>query len=339
MTEHRTEHNDEEVEDDASEESTTMTEGPYVKVRDEKAENETLPEDSATDEPDVYDINVVSWDCPTSPLHLAILGGHVSVIETLVESFGAGVLLPVKLVITYSRNPRAAIMTLVLAANQRSGEVGEKLLSLGASSQQGDMGGVSALHYILAKHNIELLRACFDHDRPAAAGALHHALVSNLSWRGIANVESMLTTATKLKDQRLVEFLLDAGAPPEIFLNDFAASYNFVTESQGASFYHSNLKDSYRQSVLQPILLAVDNDLPDVVNKLMDLGADINTIDTEAQQCLVESESKDTEQILKGKSLLDKVREKVTHLNEQARLEIDIPEPIMPEDDQHYLSD
>jgi ankyrin repeat protein len=54
-----------------------------------------VPEDS-TDEPDFYAVDVIAWDYGLSPLHLAILNGHLEIIDLLVSEYGADVLLPVK---------------------------------------------------------------------------------------------------------------------------------------------------------------------------------------------------------------------------------------------------
>jgi len=54
-----------------------------------------VPEDSLED-PDVYEIDVIAWDYGLSPLHLAILNGHLDIIQLLVSEYGADVLLPVK---------------------------------------------------------------------------------------------------------------------------------------------------------------------------------------------------------------------------------------------------
>ena len=54
-----------------------------------------MPEDS-TEEPDIYEVDVIAWDYGLSPLHLAILNGHIEIIDLLVSEYGADVLLPVK---------------------------------------------------------------------------------------------------------------------------------------------------------------------------------------------------------------------------------------------------
>lgn len=103
---------------DSDEDKMSMTQGSFVKVKPnpEDPNSELLPEDES-DEPDIYDVNVLAWDAPVSPLHVAILCARIPVIETLVESHGADVLLPVKLFHEYNKSsPRGAILTLSLAA-------------------------------------------------------------------------------------------------------------------------------------------------------------------------------------------------------------------------------
>lgn len=90
---------------------------------------EGIPEEGSLDDPDVYDINVIAWDYGLSPLHLAILNGHLDVIELLVSEYGADVLLPVKLVEPGTSDARAAIMTLVLALNLPS-ELAKSVIKL-----------------------------------------------------------------------------------------------------------------------------------------------------------------------------------------------------------------
>lgn len=196
-----------------SDEDETMTEGSFVKVADKKLADEDALDDADATEPDVYDVNVVAWDTSVSALHLAILGGHVEVIQTLVSTFGADVLLPIKLVDSYSRNPRAAIMTLVLAAQlsePSSLNVTKKLLGLGASSAQGDMEQITAFHYLVAKRKVTLLKACFEEDGAASRTALDHLILQNISWR--MKPHTPLTTAIRSGDNDLVECLLNFGA-------------------------------------------------------------------------------------------------------------------------------
>jgi ankyrin repeat protein len=168
------------------------------------------------DDPDVYDINVIAWDYGLSPLHLAILNGHLHIIELLVSEYGADVLLPVKLVQPGSRNARGAIMTLVLAMslpNDKAKETIKLLLSLGATSAQADMNRFTAFHYIVAEDNSTLLDVLLADDRPSAM-----SILNNLGHSGHwgYQIDSPLTTAVKKGYHDMTMKLLKLGAKPEV---------------------------------------------------------------------------------------------------------------------------
>ena len=240
-----------------------ITEGSFVKIKEKSADEDNL-DDAKDTEPDVYDVDVVAWDTPVSALHLAILGGHTEVIEALVSSFGADVLLPVKIVDSYSRDPRLAIMTLVLAAqlvDPASQNVTKDLLALGASSAQADMNQVTAFHYLTATRKVPLLKACFDDDGAAARTALNHLVFQNFYWSSKA--DNPLTTAIKSGDVSLVDALLDFGAKPVISQSDFIAASSIARNN---STYSWSLEDdvvagNWKKYAEQPIFLAVKSDM------------------------------------------------------------------------------
>jgi ankyrin repeat protein len=164
------------MEDSDSPNSDRMTEGSFVKVPGPNEDSGT-PDTNNKDKPDVYDVNVLAWDYPVSPLHLAIMGGHLDVIELLVSIFGADVLLPVKLLDSYNHDPAAAILTLVLALQLpllECSKTTEKLLALGASSTQADKNSFSALEYFVNNGNAEVLDILLKFDEPAAKWAVNH---------------------------------------------------------------------------------------------------------------------------------------------------------------------
>lgn len=112
-------------------------------------------------DPDYYTIDTVAWDTKCSALHLAILGGHCEVVKLLCQEFGADPLLPVKLN-DGSDGYNAAILTLVLALAlpvEKAVRMSETLLSLGATSSQADLEGVTAFHrYIQVSNRATLTR-------------------------------------------------------------------------------------------------------------------------------------------------------------------------------------
>lgn len=71
----------------ADEDDKSFATGSFVKVK--KEENKLGHEGSVPEEnedgPDIYDVNVVAWDMPTSALHLAIVCGHEEVVKLLCQ--------------------------------------------------------------------------------------------------------------------------------------------------------------------------------------------------------------------------------------------------------------
>ena len=323
---------DEDMDDAASDESTTMTDGSFVKISpqaDESAKGETMPEDNDED-PDVYDVGVLAWDSPVSPLHLAILNGQIEVIEVLVNSFGADILLPVKLLDPYNRSASGAILTLVLA-----GEAAIRtLLNLGASSAQADMKQMSALHYNVAQRRIRVLKLMFELDGPVAKSALNHISVDG--WQHRPDVDSPLTAAIRTGDAELVKNILSLGAKPTIEFDDYVRSwkYKFDDNSNRSTFDNKKVQNGFKQNVQQPIVLAVDFDLPSVVQHLLDLGVDVNTLDMGGHQVIQDSWQRT---YLTGMSLLDVVKKKIKDL-ENGLKDVDESAPaIVLADDSHYL--
>ncbi len=83
---HEDESDGELIDADESVEAQSTTTGSFVKVG--KKETESTDDSALEDgeeEPDFYDINVVSWDQPCSALHFAIAEGHTEVAKTLVQ--------------------------------------------------------------------------------------------------------------------------------------------------------------------------------------------------------------------------------------------------------------
>lgn len=72
-------------EGDSETEEPSLATGSFVKVKkDETGEQDLIPDESA-DEPDFYTIDVLAWDTPCSPLHLAIAEGHEEAVKLLCD--------------------------------------------------------------------------------------------------------------------------------------------------------------------------------------------------------------------------------------------------------------
>lgn len=334
------ESSDEAMDDVSSDEDMTMTEGSFIKVKDKSSTGEeVLDNKEDKHEPDIYDIDVVAWDAAVSPLHLAILGGHTEVIDVLVSKFGADVLIPVKVQDAYSRGPKAAIMTLILAATltgSKSYDVSKSLLSLGASSAQADMTHVSVVHYLAAQRNIRVLKACFEEDTSAAKSVLDHVKVDLSYWN--PNAHTPLTTAIKRGDGNLVKFLLESGAKPVIDIDDFVPAFAEEREYSYRAYDEKEAIKTWKEKIEQPVLLAVENDLPDVVLKMIDLGVDINTLDYRARAAISKYEENNKSH-LHGSSLLDAVNSKIQSIEEAVQSGPELPDPITLSSDESYLRD
>lgn len=276
-------------EEDSDEDMHSTTTGSYVKVKeDEKNKTEdVIPEDGDEDDPDVYDVNVLAWDTQCSPLHYAILNGHTEVVKELVQTFGADVLLPIKLLNSYDRSPRGAILTLVLGLNlplEKAKAMTQTLLEVGASSAQADMKQTTALHYI-SDQQPEVIETLFQHDEPAAKRAINHLAVTGSSWSPSA--QSALMSAI-LKGNTIGALkLLEAGANDTI---EFQAWMKSI-ESQNESIKNRDSKTNHNnfvKDIEQPIILAVQAELPDLVLNFLARDVNPNTLPKEAQHCLVD---------------------------------------------------
>ena len=338
---------DEDMEDASSDDDTTMTEGSFVKVSDKKPTDEDALDGKDASEPDIYDVNVVAWDNPVSPLHLAIMGGHIETIKTLVSNFGANVLLPIKLVNSYDRSPRSAIMTLILAA-QLSGtastDVTKALLSLGASSAQADMQKISTFHYLVAKQKVQLLKACVEHDAAATKSALDHIVMKG-GWMYGPKAITPLTTAISSNDSETAEYLLDCGAKPTIGLDEFVSAYDAAHEGDQWNFSKrdKDLSEIFKTKIEQPIFTALAKDMVPIVTKLLEAGVDVNTLNQAAYDAIANFE-KDKDGDLSGSSLLDAINDKIAAIDaavDAASRDVNqgpnIPEPIAIREDETYL--
>lgn len=319
------------------------TEGSIVNIRSEQKEAESnMPVDDE-DEPDVYDINVLAWDTPVSPLHLAIANGHLEIVKLLVQDFGADMLLPIKLLHDYNKSPRAAILPLVIALQlepEKADEMTRLLIALGASPAQADLENVTALHYFAA-HRASLLSVMVSANQPAAKRAVNHLQLSGYQYN--PNSKSALQTAIEGGNVEAVDALLELGALPEVDFAAYIASYKTKWEPRGDS--NHNLQN-FQKSFRQPVFTAVEHELPSVVLKLLDAGADVNCLSGGAWRAVHDGRNSYHESV---QTLLDATREKISVLKDwvekeetgQRRMVDAFGRPSRPptplQEDSHYL--
>ncbi|EPS32748.1 hypothetical protein PDE_07708 [Penicillium oxalicum 114-2] len=258
----------------------SRTSASYVKIEmDPKGEvsatHDTIEENDL--DPDVYDINVTAWDNLASPLHLAILHGHVETVKELVTSFGADVSMPIKIRDDYNQRAKAAILTLVLVLAlplDKAKEMSQALLNLGASPAQGDVNRHTPIDYIAQTDYLELLDVYLEHDGPAVQRAINHNVVKNDSWYGSrADISSPLVNALCAHNPEGVTKLLELGAKPSFTLSD----YLDALKSQGKTANDIGGEQKIAEKkIKQPLIFAIENDLPLVAIELLNRGVDLN---------------------------------------------------------------
>ncbi|KAL2435389.1 hypothetical protein ABEF95_015901 [Exophiala dermatitidis] len=299
------------AEDEDNEDDDKMTEGSFVKISPEHASatGDELAEDK--EEPDVYDVDVLAWDSPLSPLHLAILGGHLDTIELLVDDFGADVLLPVKLMDDYNpKRAKAAILSLVLALEpplKKANETVKALLAHGTTLAQADMNSVSVLHYAVNGGKaliLETLKASAD--AATFRNACNH-VVTLMPWWNLFSVEVPLVTAIRTGRREVAEFLIANGAKTRIDFESFAQAY---ARKQGRSTDDpEQVRSLYEKKVEQPITVALEMEMLDLVNQLIDEGGDVNTLPAKAYEYCERPDMRGWD-----KSLLDLVQDRIKSL-------------------------
>ncbi|XRM43420.1 hypothetical protein ABZX51_006597 [Aspergillus tubingensis] len=298
-------------------ESESVDSESFVHVRKEadKMDGMDLAMAENEQEPDIYDINVVAWDVPTSALHLAILHGHIEVAQELVASFGADLALPVKLLYPYQDRARAAILCLVLALRlpiEKSIAMTQKLLQLGALPTQADMNSVTPLHYAVAcdfTDSCEILQTYFQQNRSATVKAMNFLSSFSNPWN--VKPHSSLTLALTLRNDKAANKLIEAGATLQI---DFESFVNPGQAIYGAIKSNSSERNKaiFRHDFTQPIILAVQKDLPVIADRLLRSdGVDPNTLTPDGYRVL---DSEYMRNYTVGKSLLDCVRDKIRAL-------------------------
>lgn len=268
-------------------------------------------EDSSED-PDVYEIDVIAWDFGLSPLHYAIVHGHEDVIDLLVSEYGADVLLPVKLVEPGTSTPKGAIMTILLTLalpTEKAKAVTKQLLALGATSAQGDQNSITVFHHV-ASQNSDILDVLLENDRPVVMSVLNN--LGSDGARYNVSINSPLTTAIDKGFVDMASKLLELGATTTIDYNGWVKHYlaaNPWAKNQDAK----TIRERHDDSVIEPIILAAGKGLARTVEQLLDHNADPNTLEKTAHSIIRNSSSVS---YIIPQSLLDVVRQKLTTLRE-----------------------
>lgn len=307
-------------EDDAQ----TTTTGSYLKVKEpEQKTDDTIPQEDE-DEPDVYDVNVLAWDLQCSPLHLAILNGHTEVVQELVQSFGADVLLPIKFFHSHDKSPKGALLTLVLSLKlplEKAKEMTKTLLKLGASCAQADINQFTAFHYI-SNQESAMLDVLKENDEPAMKRAINHLGVFGSQWN--PDARSPLMSAILKGDSLSALKLLEFGASTSIEFEDWMKSVETQHKDITENTTDEN-RSNFVDDVEQPVILAVNSELPDIAIRLLDMGVNPNMLTKRTSQDLKRGYKWDEKE-----SLLDVVRNKIKALRTALEKHQKVEQPVKP---------
>ncbi|KAJ5697768.1 hypothetical protein N7488_011452 [Penicillium malachiteum] len=274
----------------------SRTSASFVKIGDDGEEVQNAVPDALEEnelEPDIYDINTPSWDSLATPLHLAILHGHTEVVEMLVSSFGADAMMPVKIFNEGNRTPAAAILNLVLVLSlplDKAREMSQTLLKLGASPAQADLTHCTPLHYIAQSDYSDLFDLYMEHDGPALQRTLNHLAVNTSAiWGNNADLFSAFMNAIAARNPTMARRLLELGSKPQFELTEVMDAL----KSQLTNKFHvERIAANMQGGSTQPIMYAVEMEMPMIAIDLLHRGADPNTLAksnfNKASECLLD---------------------------------------------------
>ncbi|KAJ5612862.1 ankyrin repeat protein [Penicillium lagena] len=222
--------------------------------------------------------DVISWKDFTTPLHLAILHGHTEAVVELL-SFGANPVTSLRtyppasdLLIPRFRPQTGLLPTLYLSLllpREKAREISRILLDeSGVSVAQVNPTRTTLLQYIVASGYDELLDLYTQIDEKGFKLALDYVYVKPALF---PRVYSVLNTALDLKREAAAMKLLEAGAKPFIGYEDFIENVDFAKFRPPKRLDFSS---RYYRLAGQPIISAVENELPRVAMEILRREAD-----------------------------------------------------------------
>jgi hypothetical protein len=223
------------------------------------------------------------------------------------------------------KQPTGAILTLALALTlpqEKAKSMAKLLLKLGATSSQADLNGCTAFHRYVTHGDKELIDTLLEHDTMGLKTAVNHMVVTSNYWNPTA--VAPLHSAIENKNTVLVLKLLEAGANPHIDFETWLKAAKFSTAEKRLGSYEDNHK-KYSRSTEQPLLTAIKtNPTPEIALKLLDDGADPNTLTAQTHLILSDEWQR---RYNKGESVLDVVRKQIKQLrNYTGESQIEKPE-------------
>ncbi|OHE91823.1 hypothetical protein CORC01_12897 [Colletotrichum orchidophilum] len=294
--------------------ATSMATGSFVNVRDEneKSKEDLVLEDDSTDEPDFFKTDVLAWDMPCSPLHLAISEGHEDAVRLLCD-YGSDAILPVKF-LNSNKQPTAAILTLSLALSlpiAKAKSMALLLMKLGATSSQADMNGCTTFHRYVKKGIQEMIDTLWENDKVGLKTALNHMVFTAGYWNPVAIAP--IHTAIENGNSIFVLKLLEAGANPQIDFDVWLKAAKFSKSNSRLGSYEDN-KKQFNQNTDQPLIVAINNcSDPEIALSLIEKGADPNTMTTNSYRAIYNEYQRSYN---KGETALDLVQKQLKKLRD-----------------------
>ncbi|KMP01227.1 hypothetical protein CIRG_01367 [Coccidioides immitis RMSCC 2394] len=321
----------------------SVSEGPYaatqgsmVMVKKSASEIQNPPEENEDEgeEPNFYDnVDVLSWDMPISPLHLALLNGYAGIVDILATEFGANIAQPIVWRKPSYQHHHDVTLSMALVAHnplEKSKEVLKTLLELGASSTQADMHHVTALHSIVMEGESALIDTLFELDGPAAKLAINHPALG-MSYGD----EPRLPLSTAIKDRSIsmIKKLLEHGA---------SLSISGERVQRFWARWGKNNSGPVENHLAEPIIIAARFASPAIIKVLLDAGADPNSLTPEAHSVMNHSGQRAGQHRgqQRDQSVLDIVKMRMKYLrDDQAVVErqSNSPEPPALKSDSEYL--
>ncbi|KAF4455427.1 hypothetical protein F53441_2216 [Fusarium austroafricanum] len=315
---------DGEIIDGETTDAASMTTGSFIKVKQEEGDDaEDLVPDEPQDEPDFFNVDALAWDLQCSPLHLAIAEGNEDAVRVLCD-YGTDSILPVKSLTDHGDS--RAILTLVLALtlpNDKAKSMANLLLKLGATSAQADSKGCTAFHRYVESGEAELIDTLLDSDKTGIKAAINHMVCDGSYWN--AETIAPINTAVQNGDVALVLKLLTAGAAAHINFDSWLKSAKVSDMSGRLGNLETNQK-MYRETVEQPLITAIRSGRTDVAIKLIEGGADPNSLNTETHRLIFNEYQRNWN---KGQSALDLVQ---TSLRRLRRYKVEKNGPVKPKE-------
>lgn len=187
----------------------------------------------------------------------------------------------------------------------------KSLLQLGASSAQ-VVNQVSPVQDTVHRNNLEVLKPFFKYDEPAARSILNH-LCGGDYYIGFT-LASPLLTAILTQKVAAVNVLLSLGAQTSIVYEEFTKYLH--RKSDQKSWMQPNTESEqyqhrYKTTVQQPVILAIERDLPTVVQELLRRDVNPNTLTKTDQAVLLEAHNRANQA---GTTLLDAIPDELAVL-------------------------